>query len=48
MTSPDAAVIRGLVLLLRHLEEDGHAWTDSEMGDVNAACNWIDALQDNR
>lgn len=38
-------IMRGLDLLRRHLEEDGHNWTgNTNMADVEAACEWISAI----
>jgi hypothetical protein len=39
------AVMRGLELLRRHLDEDGHDWTNgTDMADVGSACKWISWL----
>ena len=40
-----SAVMRGLELLRRHLDEDGHDWTSgTDMADVDSACKWISWL----
>jgi hypothetical protein len=41
--TPDA--MRGLELLRRHLDEDGHDWrSGTDVADVEAACAWIAAI----
>lgn len=38
----DAAVLRGLHLMRRHLDEGGHDWRDgTQMADVEAASTWL-------
>ncbi len=39
----DERVMRGLHLLRAHFVDDGHAWSVSEMSDVSAAEEWLDA-----
>jgi hypothetical protein len=40
---PSAAVLRGLQLMRRHLDEYGHDWSEgTDMADVDAVRAWLD------
>lgn len=42
-----SSVMRGLRLMKGHFDEDGHDWTQgTDMADIVAACEWIDAMPD--